>query len=153
MEPFRLAGSDDGVQLVDEKEDLAFRLLDLLQHRFESFLEFPTELGSRHQGAHVEGEERFVLEPLGHVTPHDTMSQPSTIAVLPTAGLSDEHRVVFRLAAQDPDDAANLPVPTDDGIQLVGTGFHNQIAPVFFEGPHRNPRERHWLRADGRGPL
>ena len=42
-----LARADHGVQLVDEQDDLALRLLHLLQHRLEPLLELAAVLGAR----------------------------------------------------------------------------------------------------------
>ena len=48
------AGADEGVQLVDEEDDLALGLLDLLEHRLEAVLELAAVLGAGDQRAHVE---------------------------------------------------------------------------------------------------
>ena len=50
----RRAGADQGVQLVDEKNDLAVGRSDLLEYRFEPVLELAAKLGSRHQRAQIE---------------------------------------------------------------------------------------------------
>ena len=43
------AGADDRVQLVDEQDDLAGGVLDLLQHRLQAVLELAAVLGARQQ--------------------------------------------------------------------------------------------------------
>ena len=43
------AGTDDGVQLVDEGDDLAFGVRDLLQHSLQALLELAAVLGARNQ--------------------------------------------------------------------------------------------------------
>jgi len=74
------------VQLVDEQDDLALRVLDGLEHRLEPLLELAAVLGAGDERAHVEGHDALVLQPLGDVAAHDALGQPSTIAVLPTPG-------------------------------------------------------------------
>ena len=54
---FGLAGADDGVQLVDEQDDLALRLLHFLEHGLEPLLELAAELGAGDQRAHVERDD------------------------------------------------------------------------------------------------
>ena len=49
-----LAGAHNGVQLIDEENDLAFTLLDFLEHCLESFLKFAPELGASHQRTHIQ---------------------------------------------------------------------------------------------------
>ena len=45
------AGADDGVQLVDEQDDLALGVLDLLEDGLEPLLELAAELGAGDQRA------------------------------------------------------------------------------------------------------
>ena len=49
--PFRGPRAHQGVHLIDEHNDLAFGLGDLLEHRFQPVLELPPELGSGNHGA------------------------------------------------------------------------------------------------------
>ena len=51
---FGLAGADHRVQLVDEQDDLAFLLREIVQHGFQPLLELAAELRARDQRAHVE---------------------------------------------------------------------------------------------------
>ena len=50
------AGADDGVELVDEEDDLAFGLGDFLEDGLEALLELAAVLGAGDQGAQVEGD-------------------------------------------------------------------------------------------------
>ncbi len=51
------AGADQGVELVDEENDLAVGVDDLLEDRLEAILELAAVLGAGDQGAHVEGDD------------------------------------------------------------------------------------------------
>ena len=51
------AGADQGVQLVDEEDDLAVGVGDLLEHRLEAVLELAAVLGAGDQRAQVEGDD------------------------------------------------------------------------------------------------
>ena len=48
------ARADDRVQLVDEQDDLALGVLDLLEHGLEALLELAPVLGARDERAQVE---------------------------------------------------------------------------------------------------
>ena len=48
------ARADDGVELVDEQDDLALRVLDLLEDGLEALLELAAELGPGDQRAEIE---------------------------------------------------------------------------------------------------
>ena len=93
------ARADDGVQLVDEQDDLAGRVGDLLEHGLQALLELAAVLGAGHQRAQVQRDDALVLEPLGHVAAHDALGQALDDGGLADARLADQHRVV--LGARD----------------------------------------------------
>ena len=128
-----LAGADDGVQLVDEQDDLALRLLHFLEHGLEAFLELAAELGPGDQRAHVERDDPLVLQPFGHVAADDALGQALDDGGLADAGLADQHRVVLGAARQHLDDAADLLVAADDRIELALGGELREVAAVLFE--------------------
>ena len=81
------AGPDDGVHLVDERDDLAVGLGDLLEDGLQALLELAAVLRTGDHPAEVERDHALVLQPLGHVARRRSASaRPSTIAVLPTPG-------------------------------------------------------------------
>ena len=61
------AGADDRVQLVDEQDDLALGVLDLLEHGLEPLLELAAVLRAGDQRADVERDHAAVAQRLGHV--------------------------------------------------------------------------------------
>ncbi len=127
------AGADDGVQLVDEEDDLALRVLDGLEHRLEPLLELAAVLRAGDQRPHVERHDALVLEPLGHVAAHDPLGEALDDRRLADAGRSDQHRVVLGAAREDLDHAADLLVAADDRVELALLGERGQIAPVLLE--------------------
>ncbi len=129
-----LAGAHDGVQLVDEQDNLPLRLLYLVEDGLQPLLKLAPVLGTGDQGAHVQGEDGLVLQGGRHVALDDPLGQALGDGGLAHAGLADEHRVVLALAAQDADDVADLVVPADHRIQLVGTGPLHQVGAVLLQG-------------------
>ena len=107
--------------------------LSFLEHRLEPLLELPPIFGAGHQRSHVEGEDRLVLQSLGHVTAHDPLGQSLHDRCLTNAWIAHQDGVVLGLARQDLDDAANLAVPADDRVKPPGPCLGHQVAPVLLE--------------------
>ena len=99
---FGLAGADHGVQLVDEQDDLAFLLGEIVEHGLEALFELAAELGARDQRAHVEREDAFVLQALGHFAVDDALREAFDDGGLADAGLADQHGVVLGAALRAP---------------------------------------------------
>ena len=131
--PLGRAGAHHRVQLVDEQQDPALASLDLLEHGLEPLLEFASVLRPRDQRPHVEGEDRFVLEPLGNVASDDSLREAFDDRRLSHPGIPDQHRVVLRLTRQDLDHPPDLGVAADDRVELPGARLGHQIAPVLLE--------------------
>src|SRR4029078_5559719 len=89
-------GADDGVELVDEQDDLALAVLDLLQDGLEALLELAAELRAGDQRAQVERDDALVLEPLGYVAADDPLGEALHDRRLADSGLADQNRVVLR---------------------------------------------------------
>ena len=129
-----LTGPNDGVQLVDEEQDLALALADLLQHGLQPLLKLAPILGAGNQGAHVQGEDGLVLQALGHVAPDDSLGQALHDGGLAYAGLTDQDRVVLGLAGENADHVADLLVPADDRVHLLLPGSLYQIRAEALQG-------------------
>ena len=130
---FGRPGPDDRVQLVDEQDDLTLARGDLLEDGLETLLELTPVLRAGEERADVELEDPLVLEALGHVAAHDALRQPLDDGGLADARLTDEHRVVLRTPREDLDDASDLLVAADDGIDLVLASKVGDVAPVLVE--------------------
>ena len=127
------AGADDRVELVDEHDDLALGVGDLLEHGLEPVLELAAVLGAGDHRAQVERDQAAVLEALGHVAGDDSLGEALDDRGLAHAGLSDQNWVVFRPPAEDLDDAANLVVSADDRVELALGGGLGQVAAEALE--------------------
>ena len=127
------ARADDRVELVDEQDDPALGVLDLLEDGLEPLLELAPELGAGDERAEVERDDPLVLEALGHVAADDPLGEALGDGRLADARLADEDRVVLGPAAEDLDDAADLVVAADDRVELAGAGLGGQVAAVLLE--------------------
>jgi hypothetical protein len=91
-------GTHDGVQLVDEGDDLASAGLDLLEHGLEPLLELAAVLRPGDHRPEVQADERLPRRILGHVAVDDALGQALDDGGLADAGLADEDRVVLGAA-------------------------------------------------------
>ena len=130
---FRRAGANDRVQLVDEQNDLPFRLHDFVEHRLEAIFELAAVLGACDERAHVERDDLLVLQSLGHILIDDAPGQPFDDGCLADTRLADEHRIVLGAARQHLNDAANLLVAADHRIELAAARELGEVAAVFLE--------------------
>ncbi len=150
---FGRARTDDGVQLVDEEHDLPLSVGDLLQDRFQPFLELAAILCTGDEGAHVERNNPFVLQPLRHIVANDALRESFHDGSLADAGLADEHGVVLGAPGEHLDHPADLFVAADDGIELALSCQLRQIPAVALERLVGRFRvlTRHPLRPADRG--
>ena len=66
----------------------------------------------------IERDDAAVLQAFGHVAANDALGQPFDYGGLSHTGLAYEHGVVLRSPRKHLDDAANLVVAPDHGIEL-----------------------------------
>ena len=124
----------DGVELIDEQDDLAFGFLNLLEHGLQAVLELAAVLGAGDQRAHVELDEVAVAQGARHVAGHDTLGDALDDGRFTDARLTDEHGVVLGATGQDLDSAANLIGTADDRVELAGAGQVADVATVLLQG-------------------
>ena len=129
-------GADQGVDLVDEEDDVAPGA-DLLQDLLEALLEVTAIAGPGHQGTEVEGVELLAGEGVGDVAGDDLQGEAFDDGGLADAGLTDEHRVVLGAAGQDLHDSLDLVAATDDRVELGFAGQLGEVAAELIE--HRRP--------------
>ena len=130
---FGLARADHGVQLIDEQDDLAFLLGEIVEHALEALFELAAELGARDQRAHVEREDAFALEAFGHFAIDDALGEAFDNRGFADAGLADEHRVVLGAAREHLHRAANLVVATDHRVELAARRTRREVDGVLLE--------------------
>ena len=145
--PLGGAGADDGVQLVDEQQDVALGALHLVEHGLQPLLELAAVLRAGDERAHVQGEDGLVPQALGHVAVGDPLGQALDDRGLADPGLADQDRVVLALARQDLDGPADLRIPADHRLELAGRRCRDEVAAVLVQrlvGP-LGGRRRHPL--------
>ena len=107
------------MQLIDEHENLTLGLTDLIEDGLQSFLELTTVLRTGDEGPHVEGEDLLILQALRYLALRDTLCETLDDGGLTDTRLTDQHRVVLALTAEDTDDIPDLIITADDRIILL----------------------------------
>ena len=130
--PFGRPGAHQGVQLVDEQDDVAPGA-DLLQHLLQALFEIAPVARPGHQGAEVEGVELLAPQGLGHVAGHDALGQPLDDGGLADARLADEDGVVLGAPGQHLHDPLDLALAPDHRVQLALAGQLGQVAAELVQ--------------------
>ena len=122
------------MQFVDEQDDLAFGLPDLVHDGLEAFFELASELGACHQRAHVEREHAPVSQLPRRVAGHDALRQALGDCRLADSRSTDQYRVVLRAADERLHHARDLRLASDYRIELSG---RRQFGQVYAEPVER----------------
>ena len=110
------AGPDDGVQLVDEEDDVLV-LADLVHDRLQAFLELPAILGPGHHAGQVEGDDLLAVEERRRAVVDDPLREALGDGRLADARLADQHGVVLLAPRQDLDHAIDLTISADRRVE------------------------------------
>ena len=129
---FGCSGTDEGVDLVDEQQDVAAGL-DLLEHLLEALLEVAAVARPGDERTEVERVQLLVGERVGHVVVDDLLSEALDDRGLADARLADEHRVVLGAARQDLHDAFEFVGATDHRVELALAGGLGEVAAELVE--------------------
>ena len=133
MAPLGAAGAEDRVQFVDEENDAALRLADLLHHRLEPLLELAPELRAGEERPHIERAQRFVLQVRGNVAPVHALGEALDDRGLADPSLADDHRVVLRAPVEDLHHAADLRVAPDHRVELAFGRELGEVGAVLLQ--------------------
>ncbi len=130
---FGLAGADHRMQFVDEQDDAALVLRDLLEHGLEALLELAAILGAGQQPGHVEHQHLLALQRIRHLVIDDALRQSFHDGRLADARLADQHRVVLGAPLQDLHGAADFVVAPDHRVELALRGAFGKVDAVFVQ--------------------
>ena len=130
---FCRAGADDGVQLVDEEDDV-LALLDLFDRVLDTILEVAAILGTGDHTGEIKCDNALVTQVLGYFAVGYLQRQSFGDGRLADAGLADQTGVVFGAAGKDLDDALDLFISADHGVDLAVLCGFSQVARKAVEG-------------------
>ena len=127
-----LTGGGDGVDLVNEQDDVAGGL-DLAQQALDPLLELAAELGAGHEAGQIQQEDLLILQAHRDIALGDALRDALGDGRLADARLTDEAGVVLLAAAQNLDGAVDLAVAAHDVVELALPGFAGQVLAVGVE--------------------
>src|SRR5207302_6307958 len=127
-------GSDQGVEFVDEEDDLALRVFDFFQDGLQAVFELAAILGAGEHGSEIEGDYSLVLQNFGYVAGDDSLREAFDDCGLAYAGLADQHGIIFRASGENLDYATDFLVASDDGVELAAAGLLGEVAGVTLQG-------------------
>ena len=104
---FGRTGADDGVQLVDEQDDV-LGAADFVHHRLDALFELAAIFRARDHQREVERDDFLVAQQFRHIAVGDFLRETFDDRGLADAGFAEQHRIVFRAAAEDLDDALDF---------------------------------------------
>ena len=130
---FATAGTHERVDFVDEKDDVAVGLGDLLDDALESLLKLTLVLGTSHERAHVEREELLVLQVLRHVATHDTLGESLDDGGLARTRLTYQDRVVLGSARENLQHAAYFFISAYHRVELAVARLVYEVLRILGE--------------------
>ncbi|MNC12095.1 hypothetical protein D3C75_598080 [compost metagenome] len=130
---FRTACTDQGVQLVDEQDDIA-GLADFVHDFLQTVLELASVFGARYDGAHIQSHYPLIPQCFGNFVVDDLLGQPFGNGGFTNAGFTDQHRIVLGAAAQHLNHPLNFLAAPDYRIQMAILGAGRQIAGQAVQG-------------------
>ena len=112
------AGTDQGVNLIDEEDDLTVAFDHFLYHSLQSLLELALILGSRDERAHVQGIYLPVLQVLRDLPVNNLAGNSFGDGCLTHTRFTYKNRVVLGPARKNLQDPSYLVVPAYHRVEL-----------------------------------
>ena len=127
------AGANQRVQLVDEENDSAVALFDVLEHGLQTIFKLAAIFCPGQHGRQVERHHAFVFQLLGDIAGDDALRQTFNNGRLAHAGFANQYRIVLGAPRKHLDGAPNLLVAANHGIELSLPGEFGQITRVALQ--------------------
>ncbi|MGC0413118.1 hypothetical protein RKD31_006361 [Streptomyces sp. SAI-163] len=130
----RPAGADDGVQLVDEDDQLVGVGADLAHDVVHPLLEVAPVAGARDHPGQVQGDHAAPDQHVGHVAVGDALRQALHDGGLADTGVTDQDGVVLAAPGEHLDGLLDLLLAPDHRVDPPLLGQIGEVAAVLVEG-------------------
>ena len=125
------ARTHQGVDFIDEEDNVALALRHLVDHAFQTLLKLTLILRTGNQGAHVERIELLVLQVFRHIATQNPVGKAFHDGGLTGSWLTNQDWVVFCTAAQNLKHTPDLIVTPNHWVELAAAGGVDQVDGVF----------------------
>ena len=95
---FTLAGPNDRVKLINEKNNVSIAIFYFLKNRFQTFLKFTTILRTGNKRSHIQSENLLILQSFRHITTNDSLCKAFHGRRFTDTGFTNQNRIILRLA-------------------------------------------------------
>ena len=129
---FGCAGADQGMNLVNEQDDVAAGA-NLLQDFLQPLLEVTAIAAAGDQCAEVKGVQLLVFEVFRNFGLDNGLRQAFDHGGFAHAGFADQNRIVLRPAGQDLHDPLDFLFPANNRVELSFAGRLGQISAELVE--------------------
>ena len=129
---FRGTRTDQGVDLVDEEDDVAAST-NFLEDLLEALFEVTAVARTSDKRTHIEAVDLLVLDGFGHIAGNDCLSEAFDNGGLTDAWLTNQNRVVLRAAREDLHDALHFSATANHRVKLVFAGSLGEVTTKLFE--------------------
>ncbi len=129
---FRVSGADEVVHFVDKEDDVPLRL-HFVKKALDSAFKLAAELRPRNERRKIQQMDFFFLQTKRNVSIRHADRQTFRNGRFAHPGFPDQARVVFRPAAEDLDDALDLFLPPDYGVDFAGAGLGGKVGAVSVQ--------------------
>src|SRR5262249_15763375 len=116
--PGRASRSNQGVCLVDEKNDWFWRCLHLVNHLAQPVLEFPFHAGASLQQTKIQGPQDDLFESRRHIAGCNPLGKSFHDGGLANSGLTGKDGIVLPATHENINDLSNFPVATKNRINF-----------------------------------
>jgi hypothetical protein len=121
------------MDLIDKKNHLILKLGCLVDKHLDTMLKFTTILGSCNHSREIDSDNTLVLHGKRDFPEGDTTSESLYNSRLPDSRISNETWIILGLAVEDRDKSVDLRISSDDGIDLLISGFESEISAEEVE--------------------
>ena len=121
------------MQLINEKNDLALRVLNFLQDSFQTIFELAAIFRAREHRAEIQSNEPFVAKRFGDVARNNSLSEPFYDCRFADAGFANQDRIVLRASRQHLDRSTNFIITTNNRIEFSLSREIREVASVLCQ--------------------
>ena len=129
---FRAPRTDDGVNLVNEKQHIA-AVRCLLHGTLDAFLKIPPELGAGDHTRNVQHDQPLSLQRVRDISPDNPLGKSLDDRCLSHARLTDQAGIILCLPAEDAADPLRLLLPAHHRVNLAGPDIIRQIPRILVQ--------------------